>query len=63
MARCTVCNSRYQQTQYNKTDKCESCLVYDYSEEDQLEINNLVNPSGKTQAVFYDDLNDDSHGF
>jgi hypothetical protein len=61
MPKCVTCGSRYQLSVYNDTDKCDSCMSLD--DEDLSDIDHLVNPSGKTQPIFYDDLNDDSHGF
>ena len=62
MARCVSCGNHYRQTKFNNTNKCEDCLDVDsvYDADYDLEVETLVNPSGKTKPVFYDDTDDQS---
>ena len=63
---CTNCGNYYRLTPYNDTCFCDDCLaeqdMADTSSYPDLEVekNLLLNPSGKTKAVFYDE--DDSFG-
>ena len=63
---CSSCGTYYRLTPYNDTCYCDDCLA----EQDKVSTENypdievekqlLLNPTGKTRPVFYDD---DSHGF
>ena len=58
MAICRSCNNYYKQSKFNTTDECEDCAftldspVFD--EEDTLEVEHLLNPTGKVQPKFYE---------
>lgn len=69
MTICVICGEYYRLNSYHSSKlECQNCIhslplgnMYDgYSEE----VNQLVNPTGKTKPVFYDDYDrEDSHGF
>lgn len=63
--KCISCGSYFKKTPWNDGVICEDCSDTAYNDYfvDQAEIDTIVNPTGKTQAVFYDDRDDDSHGF
>ncbi len=58
MAICTTCKRYYRQSPYNASDQCDECVdtleVPLFDEEDSLEVEHLLNPSGTTRPVFYD---------
>lgn len=60
MPSCVTCGSRYYLSPYNNTNKCDSCIDLDctFDSEDQVDIDHLVNPSGKTKAKIYDAYDD-----
>lgn len=67
MTICVLCGDYYRMNMWHSNRlECQNCVdtaPKEYSDEDyQLEKNTLLNPSGKTQPIFYDDR-DDSHGF
>ena len=57
MATCAECKSFFRRSAYNPTNYCEKCLdgeeIYDV--EDDLDIQKLLNPTGKTPARYSDD--------
>lgn len=58
MPRCISCGTRYQLTKYNQTSKCEDCIdadLYFDNKDYDVDVELLVNPTGKTKPVFYDD--------
>lgn len=57
MPRCFSCGAKFRQTEYNTSGKCDECFDADtyYIDDAQVELDLLVNPSGRTKAVFYDD--------
>lgn len=58
MANCVLCNAYFRRSKYNPTDHCEGCLdeAEDWKDaEDEVDINQLLNPTGKTPARFADD--------
>lgn len=64
--KCISCGSYFKRTSWNNGSMCESCedsvLLPDDTDE-KAELNILMNPSGRTQPVFYDEQDYDSHGF
>lgn len=56
MAICRSCQSYYKKNQWNQSDECSDCAytadVPLFDEEDSLEIEHLLNPSGKVPARF-----------
>lgn len=63
MATCVHCGEYFRVSPWNSEGKaCENCVdtTYvtqeepEYDDEDQVEVNMLMNPSGVTKAVFYD---------
>lgn len=54
---CRTCGS-YHYTK-NTTEQCKDCLMTlnypEFDEEDTLEIDCILNPNGRKQAVFYDE--------
>ena len=59
---CITCCSYFKRTLWNNSLECDKCvdkndkLVYNtyIEEDDKVDIDTLVNPTGKTQGVFYD---------
>jgi len=66
---CLSCGCYFKKTSYNKGSYCEDCSdasPIDLDSEAELEVNLLVNPSGKVQAFIPDDrmyLFDDTDAF
>lgn len=59
MATCVHCGEYFRVSPWNSEGKaCENCVdTLDepmYDPEDQVEVDMLMNPTGVTQAVFYD---------
>ena len=65
MSTCVTCGSYYRKSVYNNSDECNDCLdiaidILDnedqmtYDESTDPDVFSVVNPSGKTRAVFYD---------
>ena len=56
MAICRSCQSYYKKNQWNQGDECSDCAytadVPLFDEEDSLEVEHLLNPSGKVPARF-----------
>lgn len=56
MAICRSCQSYYKKTQWNQSDECTDCVdtlntpIFD--EDDSLEVEHLLNPSGRTLPKF-----------
>jgi hypothetical protein len=56
--RCVICNTYFKQHSFNRTKQCDDCLGADGSSnyidsETEVDINSVLNPSGKVQPVFY----------
>ena len=59
---CITCCSYFKRTLWNNSLECDKCvdkndkLVYNtyIEEDDKVDIDTLVNPTGKTQGIFYD---------
>ena len=57
---CVMCNKYFRKTRFNPTDYCDSCideaeeLQYNSDVED-MDVQALLHPDGKTKPVFYDD--------
>lgn len=57
MAICRSCNNYYKHNQWNSSPDCEDCadtLLPAFDDEDSLEVEHLLNPSGKTIPKFYE---------
>ena len=56
MAICRSCHSYYKKNQWNQSDECSDCAytadVPLFDEEDSLEVEHLLNPSGRTLPRF-----------
>ena len=56
MAICRSCQSYYKKNQWNQSDECNDCVytadVPLFDEEDSLEVEHLLNPSGRTLPKF-----------
>ena len=56
MAICRSCQSYYKKNQWNQSDECSDCAytadVPLFDEEDSLEVEHLLNPSGRTLPRF-----------
>ena len=59
MAICCTCESYYKLSRFNQTDECPDCAYASdnplFDEEDALEVEHLLNPTGKIPARFSDD--------
>lgn len=67
MTICVSCGDYFRTNAWhNDRNTCQNCVdvlpTAPIDEDYEVEKNHLLNPSGKTPAVFYDD-HDDSHGF
>jgi hypothetical protein len=55
---CNSCKQYFRNTPWNATNECEECVdtlgAPTFDSEDEIEINNLTNPTGVTQPRFYD---------
>lgn len=55
-----MCNKYFRKTRFNPTDYCDSCideaeeLQYNSDVED-MDVQALLHPDGKTKPVFYDE--------
>ena len=58
MAICRSCSQYYKMSKWNPTDQCEECSFSEpidmLDEEDSVEVEHLLNPTGATKPVFYD---------
>lgn len=61
MPTCVMCKSYYKQSQYNQTANCDACdteMSSDpfemFDDEDIVEIQHILNPTGKTNPIFND---------
>lgn len=59
--KCLSCNAYYRRSEWNTADYCEQCVdamedqkYNSYDVTDDVEIEALVNPTGRTQPHFYD---------
>lgn len=61
MLKCYSCGTKFKQSEYNTSGKCNDCYDDDflYLDDDKIDVDLLVNPTGKTKAVFYDDYPDE----
>jgi hypothetical protein len=57
MATCRTCGDYY--CTYSTTSQCGECLLTlnapEFDDEDTLEVEGILNPNGRKQAVFYED--------
>jgi len=60
MSTCVSCGNYYRLNAFhNDLYDCQDCIGVLVESPEDLDINNIVNPSGKVQAVFNEeDLND-----
>jgi hypothetical protein len=61
--KCVICNQYFKRSVFNQTFECDACqaiVLDEFDSEMQVEVELLRHPSGKTQAVIYDDMNDDT---
>ncbi len=59
--RCVICNKYFKHSVFNQgfeCDACQSTVLDEIDSEMQVEFELLRCPSGKTQAVIYDDYED-----
>lgn len=74
MSICVTCGVYFRQSPYNNSAECDTCFSSftdnmekrilhsetDYEIQQDSDVRKVINPSGKTQAVFYDrDTNED----
>ena len=59
MAICRSCQSCYKKHQWNQSDECNDCAytadVPLFDEEDSLEVEHLLNPTGRKLPNLYND--------
>jgi hypothetical protein len=75
MTTCVICGEYYRlNSWHNNRTTCQNCVDNEFpsgvlvplyaDSEYMLEKDKLLNPSGRTKAVYYDDYDmEDSHGF
>ena len=59
--KCISCDQYFKRSAFNLGFECENCqfvIAQEIDSEMQVEVELLRHPSGKTPAVFYDDMND-----
>lgn len=59
--RCVICDKYFKRSVFNQTFECDACqsmLLDEIDSEMQVEVELLRHPTGKTQAVIYDDYED-----
>jgi hypothetical protein len=59
---CVNCNKYFKINAFDKSSECEECLDLSYVNSDselQVDLNLLINPSGKTVPLLYHDPEDD----
>ncbi len=63
--KCYSCGTYFKHHAFNRTNECDDCLDSLVSEDSDanLEINILVNKSGKTQAIIEDERDMDIDSF
>jgi hypothetical protein len=60
--RCIICNTYFKQHQFNRSKECDDCASTGNSyidSETEVDIENMLNPTGKVKAVFYRETFDD----
>ena len=59
MAKCKTCNEYYKKSRYNNSNECEDCCYSSdtdfIDEEYEIEMDILLNPSGRTAPKFYEE--------
>jgi hypothetical protein len=64
MAICISCGTYYRLSPYNSSNECDGCYELapsvTYDAEYNADVEQIVNPSGKTRAYIYDDNDSDS---
>ncbi|MCZ2397803.1 MAG: hypothetical protein LC100_14815 [Chitinophagales bacterium] len=61
MAQCVTCGNYYRRSPYNATNECDSCVdqvigtFSDFDDEDRLEVETLLNPTGRKLPNLYSD--------
>lgn len=60
--KCITCGEHFFKSEYDNGKQCFNCQDVILDEDEGIEVNILLNPSGKVKAYIEDD-NDDSFGF
>ena len=61
---CMSCGQHFFKSQFDDGKNCFNCMDVILEDEDfDLEVNTLLNPSGKVKARITEDYEDDSFGF
>ena len=60
--KCITCGEHFFKSEYDNGKQCFNCQDVILDEDEGIEVNILLNPSGKVKACIEDD-NDDSFGF
>lgn len=56
--KCVICGNYFKQTAFNQTNECDECVdivLPEIDAETEVDVELMLNPSGKTRAVFYED--------
>ncbi len=57
--KCVSCGDYFKRSKHNPTNYCDGCIDaaddVQYDPEFEVEVSQLLNPTGKTQPVFYED--------
>jgi hypothetical protein len=65
MAICISCGTYYRLSPYNSSNECDGCYELApsgaYDPDYNVDVDQIINPSGKTKAYIYDDNDVDSH--
>lgn len=55
--RCIICNTYFKQHQFNRTKECDDCIGNTASSgidsETEVDIEKMLNPTGKVPPYFY----------
>lgn len=60
--KCIICGSYYKKHAFNQTNECDNCvdfLLPEIDPETEVDLEIMLNPSGKTAPVFYEDRDED----
>ncbi len=71
MPHCVTCGSHYFKSPYNESLQCDNCtdvlddsdMLYLDDPDAAIEIDHVVNPSGRVKAHIYDENDNDTESF
>jgi hypothetical protein len=56
--KCIICGNYFKKHAFNQTNECDDCVhcvLPEMDSETEVDVGMILNPSGKTPAVFYQD--------